>query len=76
MKLRKLVSNTIFIHIITILGFLSLWGSIASENNMLFLLVALSFLGAICGAFIKVLDAIKEKNSSSYYEDWSIRNGL
>ncbi|MDD3123987.1 MAG: hypothetical protein PHC62_10870 [Candidatus Izemoplasmatales bacterium] len=61
MKLRKLVSNSIFIHMITIFGFLALWGSIASGNSMLLLFVALSFLGAICGAFIKVLDAIKEK---------------
>jgi hypothetical protein len=59
--IRNFVSNKIFIHVIFILGLAALWGSILMENKYLLLFVALSFMGAICGSFIRVIDEIKNK---------------
>ncbi len=60
-KIRNFVSNIIFIHVIFILGLAALWGFILLENKYLLLFVALSFMGDICGGFIRVIDAIKKK---------------
>jgi len=57
---RKIISNFWFIHLMPLLGLLALWGYIEIDNRYLLLCVALSFSGAICGAFIRVIDAIKE----------------
>lgn len=56
---RKFLSSTKFIHGITFLGFMALWGVIASRNLYLLLPMALSFLGAICGGFIHVIDKVE-----------------
>lgn len=60
--IRKFVSNTIFIHFLAILGGAALYGYIASGNQYILLGLYFSFAGAICGAFIRVIDAIKSKN--------------
>jgi hypothetical protein len=59
-KLRNFLSNKIFIHVVFILGLAALWDYIESDNEYLLLCMALSFAGAICGSFIKVIDEIKK----------------
>jgi Na+/H+ antiporter NhaC len=59
--LRKVLSNWAFIHLLVLLGFLALAGLLFTSVSWFILFVALSFTGAICGAFIKVIDTIKEK---------------
>lgn len=57
---RKILSNFWFIHSMVLLGLLALWGYIESDNEYILFGVVLSFSGAICGAFIRVIDAIKK----------------
>lgn len=59
--LRKVLSNWMFIHFLVVLGLLSLFGIVFASLNVLIIPAVLSFAGAICGAFIKVIDTIKEK---------------
>ncbi len=42
------------------LGLVALWGYIELKNQYLLLCVALSFSGANCGGFIRVIDTIKD----------------
>ncbi len=56
---RSLLGHLWFIHLLVFLGLGALFGSIMLQQNLLWLCVALSFAGAICGAFIRVLDAIR-----------------
>ena len=58
---RKILSSTWFIHLVVGLGLLALWGYIEIGNKYLLLFMALSFSGAMCGAFVKVIDTIKSK---------------
>jgi len=58
---RRILGNFWFIHLMVPLGLLALWGSIEQDNEYLLLCVLLSFSGAICGAFIRVVDAIRSK---------------
>jgi hypothetical protein len=44
-----------------LLGLLALWGFIEQDNKYLLLGVSLSFSGAMCGSFIRVLDAIRSR---------------
>ena len=60
-KIRKTVSGIWFIHLMSFLGLFALWGYIELYNKYLILFVALSFLGATCGSFIRVIDAINNK---------------
>ena len=59
LKLRKVASHWALIHFFVILGLFSLSGVVFADNNLLILPTALSFASAICGAFIKVIDTIK-----------------
>ena len=59
LELRKVVSHWALIHFFVILGLFSLSGVVVAYNNLLILPTTLSFASAICGAFIKVLDTIK-----------------
>jgi len=59
-KIRNFLGNKIFIHIMVVLGFAALYGFIATGNRYLLICIALSFAGAICGSFIKVIDEIKK----------------
>lgn len=58
--IRKILSHTISIHIMVLLGLTALWGYIKLDNQYFLLLVALSFSGAICGGFVRVIDIIKK----------------
>ena len=59
LELRKVASHLALIHFFVILGLFSLSGVVFADNNLLILPTALSFASAICGAFIKVIDTIK-----------------
>ena len=43
-----------------LLGLAALWGFIELDNQYLLLCMALSFAGAVCGSFVKVIDAINK----------------
>ena len=61
-KVRAFLSHKLFIHGLVLLGLVALWGWIETDNRYILLGVAASFAGAVCGAFIRVIDAIKNKN--------------
>ena len=58
---RRILGNFWFIHGLVMLGLLALWGFIEQDNEYILLGVYLSFSGAMCGAFIRVVDAIRSK---------------
>lgn len=60
-SIRKVLGSVWFIHLITGLGLFALWGYIELNNKYLLLCMALSFSGAMCGAFIRVIDTIVNK---------------
>jgi hypothetical protein len=60
---RNVLGSLWFIHMLVFLGIGALFGCVMLNQNLLLLCVALSFAGALCGAFIRVLDAIREKKS-------------
>ena len=60
-----MLGNTWFIHSMVLLGLLALWGFIEQDNKYLLLCVSLSFSGAMCGSFIRVVDAIRSKQWGS-----------
>jgi hypothetical protein len=60
-KIRRFLSNTIIIHLMVFLGLAALWGYIELKNQYLLLCVVLSFSGAICGGFVRVIDTIKNQ---------------
>ncbi|MDO9182649.1 MAG: hypothetical protein Q7U04_09585 [Bacteriovorax sp.] len=67
-SIRKILSSFWFIHLMVGLGFFALFGYIALDvfldnkyGKFLLLCVALSFCGAVCGSFIKVIDTINNK---------------
>lgn len=62
---RKILSNIWFIHLMVPLGLFALWGYIELDNKYLLLGVFLSFAGAMCGSFIRVVDAINIKTSNA-----------
>ncbi|MDG6229833.1 MAG: hypothetical protein QCH96_07700 [Candidatus Thermoplasmatota archaeon] len=59
--MRALLSHTITIHFFFLLGMFSLLGYLINDNPYLILFVALSFSGAFCGSFIKVIDEIRKE---------------
>ena len=59
--MRKVLANSLFIHFLVALGIFALLGYIATDNKYLLLGIAMSFAGAICGSFIKVIDTVKSK---------------
>ena len=58
-KLRTFLSNFWTIHIFMAMGLLALSGVLFMDNKYLIFFVVLSFAGAVCGSFIKVIDTIK-----------------
>ncbi len=58
--LRKFLSNYYFIHGLVLLGLFSLLGYVMADIKLLALAVAASFAGAVCGSFIRVVDAIEK----------------
>ncbi len=61
---RNVLGSLWFIHIMVMLGMSALFGCIMLKQDLLLLCVALSFAGAVCGAFIRVLDAIRDRTQS------------
>ena len=59
-KIRSFLSHRLFIHGLVLLGLAALWGAIETDNPYILLGMAASFAGAICGAFIRVIDAVKQ----------------
>jgi len=57
---RKILSNLWLIHAEVLAGLFALYGYIMTDNRLLLICVALSFAGAVCGAFIRVIDAMKK----------------
>lgn len=60
-KTRAFLSHKLFIHGLALLGLLALWGYIETDNGYMLLGVAASFAGAACGAFIRVIDAVRKR---------------
>ena len=58
---RKVLGNIWFIHSMVLLGLFAFWGFIRQDNEYLLLGVFLSFSGATCGSFIRVVEAIRSK---------------
>jgi hypothetical protein len=59
MKIRTIVSNFWLIHLFVFAGLFALIGAILGGQPWLLVLMALSFSGAVCGGFIRVIDAIQ-----------------
>ena len=59
--LRKVLSHKLFIHGMVLLGLFALWGYVETGGGYILLGVAASFAGAVCGAFIRVIDKIGRK---------------
>ena len=58
--MRKILGNFYFIHFLVLLGLFAQFGWIMTDSRFLLLGVACSFAGAICGAFIRVIDRIED----------------
>ena len=59
-KVRKFLGNFYFIHFEVFLGLFALFGYIMTDVKFLIFFTTLSFAGAICGSFIRVIDEIKK----------------
>jgi hypothetical protein len=57
--MRNILGAYWFIHLLVVLGLAALFGNIMG-NKFLILFVALSFAGAMCGSFIRIMDAINK----------------
>jgi hypothetical protein len=60
MKIRKFLDHLAVIHFEVFLGLFALLGYLKGKGDILLFFVALSFSGALCGAFGRVIDAIRE----------------
>lgn len=63
-RIRKFLGNFYFIHLEVFLGLFALLGYLINEQKFLIFFVVLSFAGAICGGFCRVIDAINKDNSN------------
>ena len=61
--IKNILNSTWTIHLFVILGLFALWGYLARHSDVLLFLSVLSFAGAICGAFGRVIDTINNHNS-------------
>jgi len=59
--IRNFLSNVWLIHFLVLLGLFALWGYIELGNKYLLLCMALSYSGALCGSFTRIIDAIDKK---------------
>lgn len=57
--MRKVLSNFYFIHFLVLLGAFALWGYLESGIKYILIGMLFSLAGAICGAFIRVIDKVK-----------------
>jgi len=60
-KIRSVISNFLFIHFLVGLGLVSLLGFLQQGNPWIAIGMTASFAGAVCGSFIRVIDAVKGK---------------
>ena len=59
MKFRSVLGSFWFIHFLVFIGLFSLLGYIFQNQKFLLFFTVLSFAGAICGGFCRVIDEIK-----------------
>jgi hypothetical protein len=62
--MRQVLAAFWFIHLMVFLGLFALIGYLITTYSFLLFFVALSFSGAVCGAFIKVIDTVKNSNGT------------
>jgi len=67
--LRTYLSQFWFIHAMAALGLFALWGYLATNNKYILLGVVLSWAGALCGSFIRVIDTVAKDRKSHSLED-------
>ncbi|RPJ63686.1 MAG: hypothetical protein EHM12_01680 [Dehalococcoidia bacterium] len=58
----RFLSNNVTIHAFVLLGLLAILGYAATSNAYLLICAALSFAGAMCGAFMRIKIAIEKKS--------------
>lgn len=58
-NLRKILRSFWFIHLLALLGLFALLGYIVGNGSILLFWSAVSFYGAICGSFIRVIDTVR-----------------
>jgi hypothetical protein len=58
--MRRPLSNFWFIHLCAFLGFAAIYGYLRTDISIIAVCIGLSFSGAVCGSFIRVIDAIKK----------------
>lgn len=63
LRIRKLLGNFYFIHFEVALGLFAFLGFMTTDINILLFFTTLSFAGSVCGAFIRVIDAVKDSGT-------------
>ncbi|MCX6795163.1 MAG: hypothetical protein NT165_00275 [Candidatus Falkowbacteria bacterium] len=62
LKIRSFLGNFYFIHFEVFLALFAFFGYLIIHNQALVFFTLLSFAGALCGAFIRVIDAIQSSS--------------
>ncbi len=57
--IHRVLSSIWLIHFFVFLGLFSLYGFLSTRMEMFIFFSVLSFCGAVCGAFIRVIDSNK-----------------
>jgi hypothetical protein len=57
--MRQLLSRFWFIHLCALLGCAAIYGYLQTDSAGIAVCIGLSFSGAVCGSFIRVIDAVK-----------------
>ncbi len=57
--MRHLLSNIWVIHVCVAAGLVAIFGFVQTGNPIIAVCIGLSFSGAVCGAFVRVIDASK-----------------
>jgi hypothetical protein len=60
LKIRRFLGNIYFIHFGVFLGLFAILGYTNHVAETLLFWAALSFAGAVCGSFIRIIDTIKK----------------
>lgn len=75
-KMRKILGDFRFIHLMVALGLFALSGYMMMGEQYYLFFAALSFSGAICGSFIKVIDTIKDENGFTLRNAEALRESI
>ena len=67
--IRTYLSQVWFIHAMAALGLFALWGYIETNNKYILLGMALSWAGAMCGSFTRIIDSIGMGRSNHESEE-------